>query len=154
MRVKCPNNPHPHHCKRSRPLPCYQPNSKDAPALEVYPAPSHHPATPVNKQNVNMLTPSTQYHHKCIIALCHWGHKQFNCTIMLCLREEKNKRIKRIKIIKNIPLKIVPQRYAHAKHTSRTYNILYYSDNRFTHFATKDSTNVGIITQKLFRAVG
>ena len=34
------------HCKRSRPLPYYQPNKKDAPALEVYPAPSHHPTTP------------------------------------------------------------------------------------------------------------
>ena len=34
------------HCKHSRPLPYYNPNKQDAPALEVYPAPSHHPTTP------------------------------------------------------------------------------------------------------------
>ena len=32
--------------KRSRPLPYPNPNKQDAPALEVYPAPSHHPTTP------------------------------------------------------------------------------------------------------------
>ena len=31
------------YCKRSRPLPYSNPNKQDAPALEVYPAPSHHP---------------------------------------------------------------------------------------------------------------
>ena len=30
------------YCKRSRPLPYSNPNKQDAPALEVYPAPSHH----------------------------------------------------------------------------------------------------------------
>ena len=35
------------HCKCSRPLPYYQPNLKDDPVLEVYPAPSHHPTTRV-----------------------------------------------------------------------------------------------------------
>ena len=34
------------YCKRSRPLPYCNPNKQDAPALEVYPAPSHHPTTP------------------------------------------------------------------------------------------------------------
>ena len=34
------------YCKRNRPLPYYHPNKLDAPALEVYPAPSHHPTTP------------------------------------------------------------------------------------------------------------
>ena len=34
------------HYKRSRPLPYYHPNKYDAPALEVYPAPLHHPTTP------------------------------------------------------------------------------------------------------------
>ena len=38
------------HCKRRRPLPYYQPNQKDAPALEVYPAPSHHPTSPLKDE--------------------------------------------------------------------------------------------------------
>ena len=33
------------YCKRSRPLPHYYPNQYDAPALEVYQAPSHQPTT-------------------------------------------------------------------------------------------------------------
>ena len=33
------------YCKRSKPLPYSTPN-EDAPALEAYPAPSHHPTTP------------------------------------------------------------------------------------------------------------
>ena len=33
-------------CKRNTPLPYYYPNKWDAPALKVYPAPSHHPTTP------------------------------------------------------------------------------------------------------------
>ena len=35
------------YCKRSRPLPYSNPNQQDAPALEVYPAPSHQPTTPL-----------------------------------------------------------------------------------------------------------
>ena len=38
------------YCKRSKPLPYSNPNKQDAPALEVYPAPSHHPSTPRKKQ--------------------------------------------------------------------------------------------------------
>ena len=34
------------YCKGSRPLPYSNPNKQDASALEVYPAPSHHPTTP------------------------------------------------------------------------------------------------------------
>ena len=34
------------YCKRSRALPYSHPNKWDALALEVYPAPSHHPTTP------------------------------------------------------------------------------------------------------------
>ena len=34
------------YCKRNRPLPYSNLNKQDAPALEVYPAPSHHPTTP------------------------------------------------------------------------------------------------------------
>ena len=44
---KCPNNPTCTYCKRSRPLPYSNPNKEDALALEVYPAPSHHPTTPL-----------------------------------------------------------------------------------------------------------
>ena len=36
------------YCKRSRPLPYSHPNQQDASALEVYPAPSHHPTTPTH----------------------------------------------------------------------------------------------------------
>ena len=43
---KCPNNPPTRtYCKRSRPLPYCNPNCRTL-ALEVYPAPSHHPTTP------------------------------------------------------------------------------------------------------------
>ena len=35
------------YCKRNRPLPYSNQNKQDAPALEVYPAPSHHPTTPI-----------------------------------------------------------------------------------------------------------
>ena len=38
------------YCKRSRPLPYSNPNKQDALALEVYPAPSHHPTTPLKGQ--------------------------------------------------------------------------------------------------------
>ena len=40
------------YCKRNRPLPYSIPNKQDAPALEVYPAPSHHPTTPSKEQPV------------------------------------------------------------------------------------------------------
>ena len=40
MREKCPNNSHRTYCKRSTPLPYYNP------ALEIDPAPSHHPTIP------------------------------------------------------------------------------------------------------------
>ena len=39
------------HRKRSRPLPHHYPNLQDAPALEVYPAPSHRPTTPKRGNN-------------------------------------------------------------------------------------------------------
>ena len=39
------------HCKHSRPLPYYNPNMQDAPALEVYLAPLHHPTTPIHAVN-------------------------------------------------------------------------------------------------------
>ena len=42
---KCPNNSTRTYCKRSRSLPYSYP-SLDAPALEVHPAPLHHPTTP------------------------------------------------------------------------------------------------------------
>ena len=38
-------------CKRSRPVPFYNPNKLDAPALEVYPEPSHHPTSPAGCRN-------------------------------------------------------------------------------------------------------
>ena len=37
------------YCKCSRPLPYSNPNKQDAPALEVYQAPSHHPTTPAKQ---------------------------------------------------------------------------------------------------------
>ena len=42
------------YCKRSRPLPYSYPNKQDAPALEVYPAPLHHPTTPVWEMAVHL----------------------------------------------------------------------------------------------------
>ena len=36
------------YCKRNRPLPYSNLNKQDTRALEVYPAPSHHPTTPEN----------------------------------------------------------------------------------------------------------
>ena len=39
------------HRKRSRPLPHHYPNQQDVPALEVYPALSHHPTTPKRGNN-------------------------------------------------------------------------------------------------------
>ena len=44
---KCPNNPPRTYCKHSRLLPYFCPNLLDAPALEVYPAPSRHLTTPI-----------------------------------------------------------------------------------------------------------
>ena len=35
------------YCKYNRPLPYCNPNQQDVPALEIYPAPSHHPTTPM-----------------------------------------------------------------------------------------------------------
>ena len=43
--------------KRSRPLPYSNPKQKDAPALEVYPAPSHHPTTPSINELYPLRTP-------------------------------------------------------------------------------------------------
>ena len=46
-RKNVPTTPSRTYCKRSRPLPYSNPNKQDAPELEVYPAPSHHPTTPL-----------------------------------------------------------------------------------------------------------
>ena len=43
-------NPTRTYCKCSRPLPYCNPNCRTPPALEVYPAPSHHPTTPEKKE--------------------------------------------------------------------------------------------------------
>ena len=45
--------------KRNRPLPYYYPNYRDAPALKVYPAPSHHPTTPSQLDFSDSLTLSS-----------------------------------------------------------------------------------------------
>ena len=43
------------YCKRNRPLPYYHPDQQDAPELEVYPAPLHHPTTPYLKRIVRVV---------------------------------------------------------------------------------------------------
>ena len=43
------------HCKHSRPLPYFTPNKLDAPVLEAYPAPSHHPTTPMVYGTLELL---------------------------------------------------------------------------------------------------
>ena len=50
--------------KRSRPLPYSNPKQKDAPALEVYPAPSHHPTTPSINELYPLRTPWKCINHK------------------------------------------------------------------------------------------
>ena len=42
------------YCKYNRPLPYCNPNQEDAPALEVYQAPSHHPTTPFRARNITI----------------------------------------------------------------------------------------------------
>ena len=62
------------YCKRSRPLPYSNPIKEDAPALEVYPAPSHHPTTP--RYSVKIDSSSTRNPHA-HFQYVHNGYERF-----------------------------------------------------------------------------
>ena len=68
------------YCKCSRPLPYSNPNLQDAPALEVYPGPSHHPTTP--NTSGNTMTVTCRY-TACFEALLQWEHNGETNTVEL-----------------------------------------------------------------------